>query len=120
MGLLDGGLANVFGAAFGAVYLPATLHRYTQPELDDGGSPVDGSGGWTNIACRAQRDAATERMRRAEGFSESDVRLLVLAASFSGGISTDDEVTVAGTRYAIESVDMDPAGAYWELRGRRG
>ena len=119
MALLDGGMAAIFGAAFGGVYLPATLHRKQDAVRDAGGSITSG-GGTTDVACRAQRDAVTERMRLADGYTDRDVRILVLAASFSGTITTDDEITVAGVRYAIGSVDMDPAGVAYDLRGQRG
>lgn len=119
MGLLDGGMASIMGAAFGSIYLPATLWRKRAAVRDAGGSITSG-GGFDEIACRAMRDSVTERMRLAGGYTDRDVRILVLAASFSGTITTDDEITVAGTRYAVASVDMDPAGAAYELRGQRG
>lgn len=119
MGLLDGGLASIMGAAFASTYLPATLHRRQAVTRDAGGSITSG-GGFVDVSCRAQRDSVTEAMRRAPGYTDSDVRVLVLASSFSGTITTDDEITVAGVRYAIASVGMDPAGAAYDLRGQRG
>jgi hypothetical protein len=34
-------------------------------------------------------------------------------------IDTDCEIAAGGTRWMIETVATDPAGSYYELRGRR-
>lgn len=115
MGLLDGGLAAVFNAAFSPIYLDASLYRATITE--------DGAGGGTEAfaaaeAVKAQLDATTQAMQRAEGYVDTDQRILVLAQGVDP-ISTDDEITVGGVRWQIASVSQDPAKAYYELRGRR-
>lgn len=119
-GLLSGGLAGVFAAAFAPVYLPGRVHRYAPPVYDDGGSIVPGAAPEL-IDCRVQVDACTEAMRAAEGFTDRDVRLLVLAAGV-GVLTTDDRVEVlsgpnAGV-YLVQSVGRDPAGAAFECRAR--
>ena len=117
VGLLDGGIAAIFGAAFGGFYLDATLWRLTPYSYDTGGTAVGGA--WSPMPCKAQLEAATWAMRQAEGFTTADQRILVLTATLAVRPSTDDEITVGGQRWLIESVAQDPAASYWELRGRR-
>lgn len=114
MGILDGGLSGVFGAAFGPLYLPAVLHRRSLVDLGDGSlSEVV-----ADVAVRAQVDAATEAMRQAEGYADGDVRILVLAAGVPA-LSSDDWITVRGQRWSIQSASLDPAASHWDCRGRR-
>lgn len=118
--LLSGGLARTFAAAFGGLYLPGRIHRYASPVFDDGGSIVPAAPVTTD--CRVQVDAVTEAMRRAEGYTEADCRILILAAGL-GELTTDDRVEVLAGPHAglwlIASVDRDPAGAVFDCRGRR-
>lgn len=114
MSLLEGGLAEVFATAFGGLYLDATLHR---PSFTDDGSG-GGSTSWTNEPVKAQLDQTTQAMRASEGFVDTDQRILVLAQALAP-ITADMEITVGGTRWMIASVTQDPAGAYFDLRGRR-
>lgn len=115
MGLLDGGLASVFASAFSGFYLDASLHRATMTPDGKGG----GTTGWAAPeAVKAQLDSTTQAMQGADGYVDSDQRILVLASGLAP-ITTDDEITVDGNRWAIESVSRDPAGAYFDLRGRK-
>jgi len=117
MGLLDGGIAAAFAGVFGAVYLDGLLYRPNEFS-DDGKGGGSGSGFAAAEPIKLQVDAATQAMRAAEGFVEGDVRILVLAHGVAA-IDTDCEITAGGTRYLIGSVATDPAGSYYELRGRR-
>jgi hypothetical protein len=112
------GLATAFGAPFhaGKARWPGV------PVYDDGGSIVS-PGSPIVKDCTVQVDAATEAMRAAEGYKDTDVRLLVLAASLDGSLDTQATVEVltgphAG-RYSVQSVERDPAGVAWDCRGRR-
>jgi hypothetical protein len=116
MALLDGGLARLFGAALRSVYLPATLHRVTRTRARGGST----SESIVEVPCRAQVELADEHMRSAAGATTGDVRILVLAASLTGTITSDDRISVAGQLYAIAGVERDPANAIFELRGQRG
>lgn len=118
MGLLDGGLSRIFGAAFGSLYLPATLHRAVTAVRDAGGT-VTNPGGFTNLPCRAQLEAVAEGFNVREDVVDRSQRIFVLAASITGSITPDDQVTVAGQRYQVISVDRDPGQTYFDLRGRR-
>lgn len=112
MSLLDGGIAGIMNSAFGGIYLPATLYRRSW--TDDKGTLTENAPATESIRC--QVDAATEAMRAQAGYTGTDVRLLILAAAIDP-IDTDCEVAVGNRRFAIASVDQDPAGAYFECRG---
>lgn len=114
MGLLDGGLAQIFNGAFRGIFLDATLHRHTT--TDDGGG--GGSTTWTDEPVKAQLDLVTDRMTAAAGYTDSDQRILVLAHGVDE-ITTDDQITVKGKRWSIASVTTDPATAAYELRGKQ-
>lgn len=117
MGLLDGGIAAVFSAAFSGLYLDATLHAGTgEPIYDDmTGGIIGYSEG--DVPCRAQVDSATDAMRRADGFAEGDARILVLAQGLPT-VTSDHELTVRGTKYRLLSAELDPAASHWICRGR--
>ena len=113
MGLLDGGIARVMSGALSSIYLDATLHRATITPDGKGG----GSTSFEDEPCKAQIDRTTQAQQRAGDFQDTDQRILVLAAGLDP-ISTDDEISAGGSRWAISSVSQDPAGAYFDLRGR--
>lgn len=116
MGFLDGGLAAAFSAAFSSFYLDGTLYR--QISGDDGAGGGSGGGFDAGTAVKVQIDATTQAMRAAEGFVDTDQRILVLASDVDP-ITTDCEIVAGDTRWGIASVAQDPAGSYYELRGRR-
>ena len=117
MGLLDGGIAAAFSAALSGLYLPATLHRPGEYATDGEGNVLPAVG--ADVACRAQVDAASYAMRQSEGYSEGDVRIIVLAAGLDGPVTTDCQITVSDTRWMIGSAEMDAASSHWICRGRR-
>lgn len=111
-------------AARVAPFYPGVITTPGVTTRDTGGSIVTAAVD-TERACRIQVDVATDAMRRADDFTEKDVRLLVLG--LAGEIGPDDSATVtAGATvpaglvgaYSIQSVGRDPAGIGWELRGR--
>lgn len=117
MGVMDGGMATLFANVFSAIYLDGTLYR-------PGAFADDGKGGGSSAAfdsgspVKVQIDAATFAMQQADGFVEGDVRILMLAHGITAP-DTDCELGAGGSRWQIESVATDPAGTYYELRGRR-
>lgn len=113
MSLLDAEIQSLFGSVFGALYLDGTVTRVTL--LDDG------FGGLTETTVSApakiQRDACTENQRLEQGYSASDVRLLILQAGIDP-IDTNCRVTVLGVEYQLGPViTQDPARSYFECRG---
>lgn len=89
------------------------------PVMDEGGSIVD-PGAPIKQRCTVQFDAATLAMRQAEGFRETDVRLIVLGLD-ELDISAVVKIA-AGSRagtWALQSCQRDPAAVGWECRARR-
>lgn len=116
MGLLDGGLAQIFSGAFRGIFLDAQLYRKLA-DADDGAGGGSTSGFADPEPVKAQLDQATQAMRDSPGYVDTDQRIIVLAHGVAE-ITTDDEITVKGKRWSIASVSTDPATAAYELRGR--
>lgn len=113
MGLLDGGLANIFSAALSGIYLGAVLHRWSSTDDGQGG----GTSSFADEAVKAQLDATTQAQRQETGYVDSDQRILVLADGVDP-ITVGDEISIRDQRWKIASVMTDPARAYYDLRGR--
>lgn len=118
-GTLDGGMRAIFGAAFASLYLDATLHRRTTSVASDG----DVTASETDEDVKAHFDRITETMRRSEGYADGDVAILALQVNAAGdqvspAPTTDDEITLGGQRWAIGSIEADPAATHWIIRGR--
>lgn len=114
--------AVAISAQYGGPYHAALIVDYATPVYDSGGSIVTAGARQTRV-CMAQVDAATQAMRAADGYTEADMRVMVLSDGFAGGITTDSRVEItAGPHvgnWLVASVARDPLGIYWELRGRR-
>jgi hypothetical protein len=114
-------IAQAVSAAYGGPYFDALVLSKGEPVYDDGGSIVT-PGTPSSRPCEAQVDAATQDMRREEGFVDGDVRILVLADTLSGTLTTDDRLQILSCPHAgiwsIQTIARDPFGIYWELRGR--
>lgn len=122
-------LANIYAAKaiaisaqYGGPYHSGFIVDYAAPVYDSGGSIVT-AGARQVRECQVQVDSATQAMRAADGYTEGDMRILVLASGLSGAITTDSRVEItAGPNVGsclVASVARDPLGVYWELRGRR-
>jgi hypothetical protein len=115
--LLDGQLAAAFAGVFGGVYLEGQLFR-PATYGDDGMGGGSGNGFAPAEPVKVQIDAATLAMQNADSYVEGDVRILMLAHGVAAP-DTDCEVGAGGVRYMIASVATDPAGSYYEMRGRK-
>lgn len=111
--LLDGGLQGVFGAVFGAIYLDGSLIRVT---LTD-----DGEGGWSESSVaypvKGQVDAVTERMRQSAGYTDGDMRIIVLQSGIGIDPVTDDKAVLGGRVWSLADTEADPANTHWVMRG---
>lgn len=113
MSLLDGPLRVVFGAAFAPLLLDGTLHVAAKDT--DGGMilpPV-----FADVPVKGHRDEIGDLQRADWGVPDRAVRLIVLQAGVAATPTLDDEITLAGGRWRISTVDSDPAGAAWVLTG---
>lgn len=99
-------------------YVDAVAAWPGTPTYDDGGSIVT-PGVAVTYPCKAQFDAPTQQMREAEGFLQTDVRILVLAASLARPLDTAATITANGEKWAILSCQRDPASIGFECRGRK-
>lgn len=115
-------LANGFAAQFGAPFQAATARWQGDPVKDAGGSIVSPAAP-ISIPCRVQFDVATQAMRAAEGFLETDVRIIVLSAGLSRTLDSEAEIVVSSGQYggtwAVLSCTRDPVGIGFECRARR-
>ncbi len=117
-------IANIalgISGALGVGYHDAVVHWPGTPTYDGGGS-IAAPGTSVSISCSVQVDSVTERMRQTPGYTEKDMALFILAATLDGEMDTDGRVEVLeGPHTGIWAVDMadrDPAGVYWQCRGR--
>lgn len=115
-------LATGFAAQFGAPFEDATATWPGTATFDDGGSIVT-PGTPASLTCKAQFDTVTEAMRTAPDFLQTDVRVIVLAATLAGTLDTAAKIVVAsganaGT-WALMSAVRDSAGIGWECRARK-
>jgi hypothetical protein len=117
MGLLDGEVAALFATAFGGMYLDGTLHQGTGEPVYDSEGTITGYSGAGDTAVKVQVDRATSAMRAADGFSEGDVRLIVLAQT-GMAITSDHELSARAVRYRIQSAELDAAASHWTCRAR--
>lgn len=112
-------IAGRVSARFGGPYHAAKVITITEAIYDDGGS-IATPGDVMERDCSCQVDAVTEAMRSEVGFSEKDVRLLIIGLSDT--LDTDARVQVLagpfpGT-YSVQSVAGDPFAIYSECRAR--
>ncbi|MFK4871663.1 hypothetical protein [Novosphingobium sp. ZW T3_23] len=116
----DIGLA--FSQVLGGPYHPARTIEQTDPVYDDGGSIIT-PGGVTHRACSVQIDVATQAMREAEGYVDTDVRFIVLAATLTGSLGTEARIEITEGPFAgiwsVSSLERDPVAAGWVGTGRK-
>lgn len=114
MGVLNGGLAAVFGSAFGAIYLDGTVHTLATERVS-GGALVEAAG--ANPPCKYQPERITQAMRDNPQFTDKDARYFILTAGPSPipTLERDWEFTTAEGRWQILDFSRDPAGTYWDV-----
>ena len=115
------GIALAVSARVGAGYWTAMVVTQSAPTFDDGGSII-APGVRLERPCSAQVDSASEAMRAAEGYTDGDVRILILSGTLAGALDTDAVMVVSAGphvgRYSLQSVLLDVAGTHWDCGGR--
>jgi hypothetical protein len=115
------GVAVAFSRAGLGAFHDAEVRWPGVPETDKGGSIVR-PGVPLVYPCQCQVDTATEAMRAEAGFAQTDVALLILAATLDVAMDTEATVIVAegprAGRYSVQSVSLDSMGSHWVCRGR--
>jgi len=115
MALFDSLGAALVGV-MGAIYPDGTLWRPTVTEAENGDSSVT----FAPEAVKVQQDDCTEAMRGQEGYTDKDVRLIILMRNGTTVIAdptTDCQVTAAGRRWSISNISADPVSSHWVMRG---
>lgn len=120
-------IANAVSARYGGPFHAGVLHWPGEPVYDDGGSIIE-PGMPVEIPCRVQIDSVTEAMRAEAGFTDKDVRVIVLASGLSRPVDSDATVEVLPGanvpalhvgRWSIQSETQDVLGCAYDGRGRR-
>lgn len=113
MGLLDGDLQQMFGAAFGGVVLEGRHYHKTKTRALNGDVTAEVT---KTQSVRGFRMSMTQGMRDA-GYSETSARLIVLC-TYDGKVIDefyrDDMVRLDGD-WIVGNIDHDPAHTHWVL-----
>ena len=109
--MLDGDLARLFGSAFGAFYLDATLHKVTPSDNGSGGYAV----ATMDYPIKAMIESLSDKARATSGLPLTAVDMSLLRSGMSVAVALDDLVTVSGQTYRIIRVATDPAGVAWSI-----
>lgn len=113
---LEGALKRTIGKAFERVFLPATLQR-EEPGTPNPDAPWEPVVPITrSYPCRAIVETYSDFYRAQELVTESDRKVLVLAASLAVEPVAGDRVQIGGKTYTVVEIATDPAGATWTLR----
>lgn len=111
------GVGGILTSVFGAIYPDGALYRLTRTEQPNG----DVTEAWASEDVKVQQDACTEAQRQQEGYSEKDVRLIVLQAIDGVAVaepSEQDVVFSEGSWWALFVVEADAVNSHWSMRGR--
>ncbi|WP_157073612.1 hypothetical protein [Sphingomonas soli] len=108
-------------ARFGGPYHAGKLIWQGEAVYDDGGSIID-PGTPVEFECMVQIDSVTEAMRAEAGYTDKDVRLIILAPGLGKVVDTDAALEVlAGPHtgsYTIAGQSLDTLGFAFDGRGR--
>jgi hypothetical protein len=113
MPLFDGHFRTVFGAAFAPLLLDGALHVVAK----DAAGQVILPPAFADAPIKGHRDESSDRQRADWTIPDRAARLIVLQAGVAAAPTPDDEITLAGGRWRISTVEQDPAGAAWILTG---
>lgn len=121
LGAIFSDIAIGISAQFGGPYHAASIHRTTFTRISGGDMlPAE-----TQIPCRVQIDRVTEAMRSNPAFSDAEVAILVLRASFTGNLTTDDRIVAEAGEFEgvvwklTAPIDRDAMGIYLQAGGVR-
>jgi hypothetical protein len=113
-------VATAVSSAFGGPYHAGKLRFPGEPVMD-GGSIVS-PGTPEEYDCRVQVDAVTEAMRGQDGFTDKDMRLLIIAPDLARAVDTSATVEVLSGPHAgvwmIATNAKDVLGFAFDGRGR--
>lgn len=112
--MLDGGLKEVFGNAFGPIFLAGSLIKITRSH-DDGGAITETEAAPIPVKCVPER--ITEAMRSADEYTQDDVAFIILQKGVTGPLLSGDKLIFEGVIYRIGApITQDAAKATWTFR----
>lgn len=122
MGILSGShIQALFGATLGGLYEEATVSIYMRSTTRDpatGTFPLVHQG---DYPAKVQRDECSYAQRQEDGYAHGDKRLLILQSGFAGTLPDqrgEARVIYRGETHRVQSINEDPARAYWDCRVR--
>lgn len=122
MGILSGDhIQALFGATLAGLYEDASVsiyHRSTVRDPATGTFPLVHQG---DYPAKAQRDECSYAQRQEDGYAHGDKRMLVLQHGFGATFpdqSGEARILYRGEAHRVQSIEEDPARAYWDCRVR--
>lgn len=114
MSLLDGGIRDLFSAAFSGIYLDATLIKTTRSE-DQYGDITETE---ATYPVKAHAPTLSAQYRAAGGYTDKELDIIVLQSDVGVTPTADDRITYAGKTYSIVSPKADGANSQWRIKCR--
>lgn len=118
MGLLSGnGLQRIFGRAFKGVFAQGVIVHVRKNRQPNGTLRSEVMG---RHVVSVQFDSVTEAMRSTQGYSATDMRVIILRHDLDLDLTEfSSDCIVAGNGYfwSLSDVTTDPARSYFEARG---
>lgn len=108
-------IKNLFNTVFSNIYEDGQLIRTLIERDESTGSirPIKQE----PFAVKVQIDECTEAMREQQGYSDEDVRLIMLCADMTGERPKNGDLIITdGGQWKIGSVHEDPAHTYFDIR----
>lgn len=111
-------IQGLFGDVLGSIYGPGVLVTRARSSVRN---PVTGVFPYTDTSTNVlvQRDRCTSRQMAQVGYSDKDVRIMVLQSGVMVRPDTDSEIVHRGETFLVMDVDEDPFRVYWDLRSRK-
>lgn len=114
----NGALKGLFSSALAPLYEDATFIRSIMLCHEETGAVYITQA--APLPVKVQIDTCTETMRQEHGYSDEDVRILMLQAGFKGAKpNSDDIITMGSMHYKIATVQEDPAHSFFDIRAVR-
>lgn len=111
-------IQDMFASVLGGIYEEATLVTMSRGTVRDKETGLFGNTP-SRTAVSVQRDVCTTRQMAQQGYSDKDVRIMVLQSGVSVRPNTDSEIEYRTETYLVMDVDEDPFRVYWDLRARK-
>lgn len=114
MGLLDGGLQAIFGAAFAPLFLDGVLHVIAKDVSGAIIKPVT----FTDVPVKLMPDSLEALLKQGWQIPDRAIALIVLQAGIAAAPTLDDQITDgAGARWRVSKIGQDPSRGAWIILG---